>query len=132
MDQAKIIEKLFKIASQQQKIINKIGQAVGVVPPEQHGASDVWTDITPQVAEIMKSIPGANPGNVHVIHVVVSSNGEVDGRLSIPVAALGTSQFKQLKDELVAQLSGKTIDVGGKQVAISNDPGAINFISVAG
>jgi hypothetical protein len=128
MDQNKVIEKLASAVSKQQEILVRLAQAAGLVPA-QTGASDSWGDITPQVAEIVQSIPGASK-YVHVLHVVVSGSGAVDGRLKVPQAALGTSQFHAVKDALTQALAGKTLNVGGKQVAVSNEPGAINFIAV--
>ena|SRR5208282_3965091 len=128
MDQNKVIEKLASIVAKQQLVITKLAQAVGLAT-EQTGASDSWNDITAQVAEIVKSIPGAEKF-VHVLHTVVSGSGTVDGRLKTVQSALGTSQFHAVKDAITAALAGKTLNVGGKQVTISSEPGAINFIAI--
>jgi hypothetical protein len=131
MDQNKVIEKLASIVSKQQTIITKLAQEIGLAPvgETQSGASDSWKDATSQVADILHTIPGADKF-VHVLHVSVAGSGALDGRLKIDPRALGTPQFKAVKDALVQALAGKTLDVGGHQVSVSSDPGAINFIAV--
>lgn len=64
MDSKKVLEKLVKIAENQQKIINKMAQEMGMVPPGQGGAtplggaSDSW-DVSAEVSGVLSQIPEA-------------------------------------------------------------------------
>jgi len=58
MDSKKVLEKLVKIAENQQKIIMKLAQQVGDQAQPMGGSTDTW-DVKTQVASVVAQIPEA-------------------------------------------------------------------------
>ena len=129
MDQKKVIEKLVKIAENQQKIINKLAQQTGLAPgggdaQPMGGATDSWVDITAQVASILAKNPAAKGVGVQAAKAG-SQSGAVDGRLKVHMNMLGDPKLDAVMKQLSQQLAGQ--NVGG--VKLSQNPQDIKFIA---
>lgn len=129
MDSKKVIEKLVKIAENQQKIINKLAQAAGLAPggggaQPMGGASDSWVDIGPHVAQMLARMPQAKGVGVQSAQAGQQS-GAVDGKLKVHMNMLGDPKLDAVMKQLSAGLAGQT--VGG--VKLSQNPQDIKFIA---
>lgn len=124
----KIIERLFKIAENQQKIITKLAQ-MGATPatPAAAGAS-TWADVTDDVAAKLATIPGAKGYSVNSAELG-SESGTLRGKLVYPASA---TNYYDVLNALKRQLVGKPVKtVDGKEVVVSSNPKDISFIGMS-
>ena len=133
MDSKKIIEKLIRIAENQQKIINKLAQQSGMMPQGDAqptgGATDSW-DASAEVAGILAQIPEAAKAKAGVQSASMGSSGFLDVKLKFPsVQSMNDPNATSALNKLRAALKGAQIrDKGGKSVAVTQS----NVIGVYG
>lgn len=121
----KVIQKLLKIAENQQKIITKLAQ-LGASPLSGGGSS--WDDVSGDVAAKLANIPGAKGYSVDSAEIGAES-GTLRGKLVYPANATNYYDvLKALKNQIVGK-SVKTTD--GKEVKVSSNPQDISFIGMS-
>lgn len=120
MDSKKVIEKLVKIAENQQKIINKLAQQAGLMPGGDQLAGSGTNDVSAEVSGILAQIPEAVKAKAGIQSAQLGGSGYLDVKVKFPsvnsmndpnaTAALnklrGALKAARLKDP-----SGKPIDV---------------------
>jgi hypothetical protein len=120
-----VIQKLLKIAENQQKIITKLAQ-LGASPL--NGGSSSWDDVSSDVAAKLATIPGAKGYSVNNAECGAES-GTLRGKLVYPASATNYYDvLKALKNQLVGK-SVKTSD--GKEVQVSSNPQDVSFIGMS-
>lgn len=124
----KVIEKLLKIAENQQKIITKLAQ-MGATPatPAAAGASS-WLDVTHDVAAKLAAIPGAKGYSVNSAELGGES-GSLRGKLVYPANA---TNYYDVLNALKNQLVGKSVKTSdGKDAVVSSNPKDVSFIGMS-
>lgn len=120
MDSKKVIEKLIRIAENQQKIITKLAQQAGVAPQQPIG----WQDVTHSVAQILATLPGGKAARVASAQV-----GSENAEVRLNVRDLTSNVDQQLR----SALAGKTVqNSSGQTVKFPQDPSQINVVSQMG
>jgi hypothetical protein len=117
MDSKKVIEKLFKIAENQQKIINKLAQTAGLVPAATNPGTQ---DVSAQVAQTLAKIPEAARAKAGIQEAQFGAqSGFLDVKLKFPsMKDMGTPASSDLQNKLKAALQGAQFtDASGKPVA---------------
>lgn len=118
MDSKKIIEKLVKIAENQQKIINKLAQEAGLVPAATTGGGT--QDVSAQVAKALAGIPEAAKAKAGIQEAQFGAqSGFLDVKVKFPsMQYMGSPVAKSVEDKLRAALQGTQFnDASGKPVA---------------
>lgn len=126
MNDKEVMKKLFKIAENQQKIINKLAQNLSgdYVPAQLGGVSGGWNDVSHAVAQKLSTIPAAKHYRLDNAQVA-GSNNSLKGTLVYPKNDQNYYDvLKALKSALVGQ-SLKTND--GKEVQVAADPQLVSF-----
>lgn len=116
MDSKKVFEKLVKIADNQQKIINKMAQALhdaGLAGPEQLGGGSAdWynasAEVVPVVQEATKAVNAKNTYNVQSADFGKSS-GTLRVKLQYPMSQLGSQEAQAVETKSKEMLTGKNI-----------------------
>jgi len=127
MDSKKIIEKLLKVASNQQKILTKLAQSMGetpVVPAAVEGGATLgWDDVSNAVAAKLKAVAP----NYAVSKAQLSSfDGSLRGTLIYPK---GDTKYHEVSKALKTQLAGQPIKTNDdKTVQVTKDIANISFI----
>ncbi len=120
-----VIQKLLKIAENQQKIITKLAQLGG---SPLSGGSSGWSDVSADVAAKLALIPGAKGYSVESAEFGAES-GSLRGKLVQPANAENYYDvLRALKKALVGQ-TVKTND--GKEVKVSSNPQDVSFIGMS-
>lgn len=120
-----VIQKLLKIAENQQKIITKLAQ-LGASPLS--GGSSSWGDVSGDIAAKLSAIPGAKGYSVDSAEIGAES-GTLRGKLVYPANATNYYDvLKALKNQIVGK-SVKTSD--GKEVKVSSNPQDVSFIGMS-
>lgn len=134
MDSKKVIEKLVKIAENQQKIINRLAQQAGMVPPQGGaqqlgGATDSW-DASAEVSGILAQIPEAGKAKAGIQSATMGSSGFLDVKLKFPsVHSMNDPNATAALNKLRASLKGAQLkDQNGKPVAVTQS----NVVGVYG
>lgn len=130
MSQKKVIEKLLKLANNQQEIITMLAERVGVKTAQQDiplGNSG-WSPVSNALSDALNLIPEA--ASVTVNNAEVGGDGVLRGKLEIGEdAPPGT--FRAVLLKLKDVLKGKTLTTDdGKQATVSQDPNKISFIAM--
>lgn len=121
----KVIQKLLKIAENQQKIITKLAQ-LGASPFS--GGNSSWSDVSADVAAKLALIPGAKGYSVDSAELGAES-GSLRGKLVQPANAENYYDvLRALKNQLVGK-SVKTND--GKEMKVSSNPQDVSFIGMS-
>jgi len=121
----KVIEKLLKIAENQQKIIAKLAQ-MGASPMS--GASTNWNDVSADVASKLTTIPGAKGFSINNAEYGPES-GALRGKLVYPANA---ENYYDVLRALKGMLVGKSIKTNdGKDVKVSANPTDVSFIGMS-
>lgn len=121
-----VIQKLLKIAENQQKIITKLAQ-MGASPTSA-GASSSWDDVSADIAAKLATIPAAKGYSVDSAEVGGAS-GTLRGKLVTPKN--DTNYYDVLK-ALKNQLIGKTVRTSdGKEVQVSSNPQDVSFVGMS-
>lgn len=116
-----VIQKLLKIAENQQKIITKLAQ-MGASPT---GASSTWDDVSDDIAAKLATIPAAKGYSVESAEAG-SQSGSLRGKLITPK---DDPNFYSVLKALKNQLIGKTVRTGdGKEVQLSSNPQDVSFV----
>lgn len=119
----KVIQKLLKIAKNQQKIITKLAQ-LGASP---FSGGSSWSDVSADVAAKLSLIPGAKGYSVDSAELGAES-GSLRGKLVQPANAENYYDvLRALKNQLVGK-SVKTND--GKEMKVSSNPQDVSFIGM--
>lgn len=122
MDSKKVIEKLVKIAENQQKIINKLAQQAGLTPEgQQAGAAGSSTDVSAQVSAILAQIPEAAKAKAGVQSAQLGGGGFLDVKLKFPsVNSMNDPNASAALNKLRAALKAANLtDSSGKPVAVT-------------
>lgn len=109
MDSKKIIEQLVKIAEKQQKIINKLAQAV---PSTMSGTTDVKDAVAPVVQQAAQAV-GAK--GTYTVVSADKGQGSLKVKVQYPLALLGSPETRAVNkkvQELLAPEYG-TVEVVG-------------------
>lgn len=119
------VKELLKITANQQKIITKMAQQMGLVP-----ADTSSTSIVNVVNSVLHSMPEAK--GISVTSADVLEDGSVRGKLTLPSAMFGTPLFKTVTDKLKSTLAGKTVTTDdGNSCSVSADPMKISFVGMS-
>jgi chorismate synthase len=122
MDSKKVIEKLIKIAENQQKIINKLAQQAQPMG----GASSSWEDVTADLSNRLRSIPEAKGYSIGSAQVG-GQTGSFHAELHVPST---DKMFGTVTQKLRDQLAGQTIKTNrGQSVKVTNVPDEITFVA---
>ncbi len=133
MDSKKVIEKLIRIAENQQKIINKLAQQAGMMPQGDAqptgGASDSW-DASAEVSGILAQIPEAAKAKAGIQSASMGGSGFLDVKLKFPsVNSMNDPNASAALNKLRAALKGAQLkDTSGKPVAVTQS----NVVGVYG
>lgn len=122
MDSKKVIQKLIKIAENQQKIINKLAQQIGTAPAPtpMGGGTDDWGNVTLSVNQLIEQ----NKLPCQAFNATVRQS---DGVCSMTLAVSGTGS-DALKQTVKNLLVGKTLkSKSGEQVAMPTDANKIQI-----
>lgn len=122
-NERELIEKLYSIARNQQKIITKLAQQA----QPQGGASGSWADVSADVLAKLKTIPEAKGYSVYSAEVA-SSDGSLKGKILYPKGDLNASKVMQALKNLVAGETLRTKD--GATVDVTLNPEGISFIAM--
>jgi hypothetical protein len=126
MDSIQIIQKLLKIAENQQRIITKLAQQAGMAPtpaavaPQPTG----WQNVTQSVAAILASLPSGKGARVQ--DAQFSNNSGV--HVKIQVRDLSSTADADLR----AALAGKALQTADGKTVQAPDASQINVISQMG
>jgi hypothetical protein len=131
MDSKKVLEKLVKIAENQQKIIMKLAQSQGLEAQPLGGAADSWVDVTSQVASVLAKIPGAAQLGIGLSYAKAGpQSGALDGKVKIKMNQLGDPKVEAILKQLKQTLAGTSVtDAAGKPVQLSQNPADLKLIS---
>lgn len=120
-----VIQKLLKIAENQQKIITKLAQ-MGYSPGS--GASTGWNNVTSDVASKLAAIPGAKGYSVDSAEYGAES-GALRGKLVYPANAENYYDVLNALKKMLVNNTVKTED--GKDVKVSANPKDVSFIGMS-
>lgn len=124
------IKKLIKIAKNQQNIITKMAQQMGLDTQELSSANS-WNQVSTAVQDALALIPEAQGFSVAEAEVS-ALDGNLRGKVRAPSNAAPGS-FRTVLTKLKELLAGKQVNSDeGKSVAISTDPNKITLISMSG
>lgn len=129
MDSKKVIEKLVKIADNQQKIINKLAQAAGLPmggegAQPMGGASADWADVSQDLHNKLQSIPAAKRYGVTSAKVG-GQTGNLDAELHVPQE---DKNFHLVVEQIKKQLAGQSIRSNdGQTLTLSSNPANISL-----
>lgn len=117
-----VIQKLLRIAENQQKIITKIAQNLATQPGGMGGST--WGDVTDDVAAKLATIPAAKGYSVQNAEVGAQS-GTLRGNIVTPK---NDANFYDVLKALKGLLAGKDVTTSdGESVKVSTNPFDISF-----
>ena len=120
MDSKKVLEKLVKIANNQQKIINKLAQSLPAMPTG--GASGDWENVNQAVANAVKSVADAHKASGFGVQeaLIGPQTGLLEAKITHPMnmdPALYRAVSEAVKQALLA--GGHITTDTGKKVPVS-------------
>lgn len=121
-----VIQKLLKIAENQQKIITKIAQNLATQPMT--GGASSWSDVTDEVAAKLATIPGAKGYSIQNAEVGAQS-GTLRGNILTPK---NDENFYDVIKALKGMLAGNSLTTSdGQSVKVSTNPKDVSFTGMS-
>ena len=120
-----VIQKLLKIAENQQKIITKIAQNLATQPG---GVSSSWGDVTDDVAAKLATIPAAKGYKIQNAEIG-SQSGSLRGNILTPK---NDTNFYDVLKALKSLLIGNSVKTSdGESVKVSANPQDVSFTGMS-